>query len=76
MTSVVTTRDCSDDKVEEGHLSDGFDLTCRAWDVSLFALHNTRVYLPNITSLVSGCPTRIVGVRCQYAPVETMNLGL
>ena len=23
----------SDDKVEVGHLSDGFDLTCRAWEV-------------------------------------------
>jgi len=40
---MVTARDCSDDKVEEGHLSDGFDLTCRAWDVSLFVLHNTCV---------------------------------
>jgi len=43
MTNVMTTRDFSDDKVEEGHLSNGFDLTCRAWDVSLFVLHSTCV---------------------------------
>lgn len=33
---MLTKIKTSDDQVEEGFLSNGFDLTCQAWEVRLF----------------------------------------
>jgi len=58
----------SDDKVEEGHLSSAFDITCRAWQVRGQFFHlGGRVDVYNSDDLVSR--TCGVVVHCRSAPV-------
>ena len=60
---MLTARTSSDDKVEESRLSDGFDLTCRAWEVRSSTLQNECVSLTEppqtrfgIPYMHCGCP--------------------